>query len=70
MDNDRKTISISSKLFDIISDRIHDSGNEFSSVDEYIEYVLTELLASKDESPYSEDQEKKIEKHLIDMGYM
>ncbi|MBI3622780.1 hypothetical protein HY212_01700 [Candidatus Pacearchaeota archaeon] len=70
MDNDKKTISISSNIFNIISDRIHNSPNEFSTVDEYVEYVLTELLVNKNTSSYSEDEEKKIEKHLKDMGYI
>ena len=69
MDTDKKTISISSRLFNIISDRIRNSENEFSSIDEYVDYILTEILVSES-SPYSEDEEKKIEKHLKDMGYI
>ena len=70
MNHDRKAISISSKLFDIISERVKNSSNEFATVDEYVDYVLTEILEDKKSSPYTEDEEKKIEKHLKDMGYI
>lgn len=68
MNHDRKAISISSKLFDIISERVKNSS-EFATVDEYVDYVLTEILENE-KSSYTEDEEKKIEKHLKDMGYI
>jgi hypothetical protein len=65
----KQSISISKKLFEVIKKRLDNSINEFNSVDDYVEYVLKELL-SDDSSPYTEEEEQKVEKHLKDMGYI
>ena len=67
--NTKESISISKKLYEIIQNRLNNSNDEFNSVDDYIEYVLTELL-SEETSPYTKEEEEKVEKHLKDMGYI
>ena len=67
---EKKNISISAKLFNTISERVNSSNNEFSSVDEYVEFILNEVLEDENESVYSKEEEEKIEKHLKDMGYI
>ena len=69
MKSERNTISIDSKFYNLISDRIKTS-DEFSSVDEYVDYVLSELLDTEKQSEYTEEERKEIEKHLKDLGYM
>lgn len=69
MKSERNTISIDSKFYNLISNRIKTS-DEFSSVDEYVDYVLSELLDTKKQSEYTEEERKEIEKHLKDLGYM
>lgn len=69
MTSDKKSILISSKLFDIISNRIKNSI-EFGSVDEYVDYVIAEILEIKKPESYTKEEYEKIEKHLKDMGYI
>ncbi len=63
-------ISISTELFNMISDRIKNSDNEFQSVDEYVEYVLKEVLRPNESKSYSQEEEDKIRKQLKEMGYI
>lgn len=68
--NEKKKISISSDMFEIISKRIEKSNQEFSSVDEYVEFILNEIFEKKSEKLYDKEEEEEIRKHLQDMGYI
>ena len=77
MDNERKKISISTNLFDIISTRIKNPQTEFSSVDEYVDYVLKEILLgenyeSSEESneEISEKEAQQVREELKKLGYI
>ena len=70
MNTDRKTISISTKLFDVITTRIKNPVNGFSSVDEYVDYVLEEILFEKDNNEINEEERKKIQDELKKLGYI
>jgi len=66
----KKKVEISAELYEAIEKRLEEYG--FSSVDEYIEFVLQELLY-EDESDapvFEEDEEEKIKKRLRDLGYI
>jgi len=67
---DKKQISISTKLFDLISTRIQNPQVGFSTVDEYIEYVLTELFNEDNEEQVSDDEAKQIREELKKLGYV
>jgi guanylate kinase len=68
--NENKKISISSNMFKVISKRIEKSNQEFSSVDEYVEFILNEIFEENSEEPYNKDEEEEIRKHLQSMGYL
>jgi guanylate kinase len=68
--NENKKISISSDMFEIISKRIEKSNQEFSSVDEYVEFILNEIFEKNSEKLYDKEEEEEIRKHLQDMGYI
>lgn len=68
--NENKKISISSNMFKVISKRIEKSNQEFSSVDEYVEFILNEIFEENSEKPYNKDEEEEIRKHLQAMGYI
>ena len=68
--SENKKISISSNMFKVISKRIEKSNQEFSSVDEYIEFILNEIFEENSEEPYNKDEEEEIRKHLQSMGYL
>lgn len=69
MENETQIVNISSKLFDLISNRISNSEKQFSNVDEYVEYVLYEILQPDDSDVYSKEDEDEIKKALDEMGY-
>ena len=69
MEDEKKTISISSKLYDAILKRIENSDNEFSSPEEYVDYVLSELFEEKSDT-YTKEEQEEIQKKLRDMGYI
>ncbi len=76
MNEERKgkytTVSIPTTLYNRIKDLIKDTG--FTSVSQYVTYVLREIVARHEEEKYSEpfteeDKEKIIEK-LRRLGYI
>ena len=68
MDKKRDAISILSKHHEEILKKIQDPVNGFSSVEDYIDYVLNEILCGDDDI---QDQEKaKIQDELRKLGYI
>jgi len=74
MDKERKytTVSIPKPLYDKIKKRIEGTG--FTSVSDYVVYVLRELLASleegENEEPFTEKEGEKIKEKLRALGYI
>ncbi|RSN69832.1 CopG family transcriptional regulator [Candidatus Korarchaeum cryptofilum] len=74
MDNERKytTVSIPKPLYDKIKKRIEGTG--FTSVSDYVVYVLRELLASleeeESEEPFTRKEREKIKEKLRALGYI
>ncbi len=65
------TVSIPKPLYDKIKERIQDTG--FTSVSDYVTYVLREILASLDEEEeevFSEEEEEKVKERLRALGYI
>ena len=69
MDNQRKSITISQKLFNEISKRIQNPVNGFSSVEEYVDYVLEEIIFGKTDE-ISDAEKEKIQEELKKLGYI
>jgi len=66
-----KEIKISDELYEKIEKNLSDYG--FETVDEYVEFVLKEVLEDKsegDEQVFSEEEEEIIKKRLRDLGYL
>ena len=77
METDRKQITISSKFFDLISTKIKNPQIGFSSVDEYVDYVLKELFVANEEnyveesqSEISDEEAEKVKEELKKLGYI
>ena len=77
MNDGKKSVSVSSKLYDTISKRIKNSRTGFSSVEEYVNFVLSELLFDEEDNlenekinETSEEETKKIRDELKKMGYI
>jgi len=64
-------VSISKKLVDEIQRRNDESGGEFKTVEEYIEFVLTEILREDEpEQVYTPEEEEEIKERLRRLGYI
>jgi Arc/MetJ-type ribon-helix-helix transcriptional regulator len=66
-----KTVQIPDELYEKIEEGIKDT--EFKSVDEYVTYVLREVLASleeEEEEVFSEEEEEKVKERLRALGYL
>ncbi|KXA93200.1 CopG family transcriptional regulator [candidate division MSBL1 archaeon SCGC-AAA259E19] len=66
----KKDVSISDSIYDRIKERVEGTG--FDSVDEYVEYVLREVVEEEEEEeePYTEEDEEKVKERLRALGYM
>lgn len=63
-------VKIPRDIYEKIEERIKDT--EFSSVDEYVTYVLREVLASleEEEEVFTEEEEEKVKERLRALGYL
>lgn len=67
--NNRIAITINSKFFEEISKKIKNTEQGFSSVEDYVDYVLEEILFGKD-AQENEQQKQMIENELKKLGYL
>ncbi len=66
------TVKIPDEIYKEIEKIVKDSG-EFKDVDEYVIFVLTEVLKEEDEDEeqvYTEEDEEKIKERLRGLGYL
>lgn len=64
-----KTISLPAELYDRVLMRVKTTG--FDSVDEYVSFVLSEVLSEEDGTAHtSDDQEEEVKKRLRGLGYL
>ncbi|RLG55694.1 MAG: CopG family transcriptional regulator [Candidatus Hydrothermarchaeota archaeon] len=65
-------VEIKDEIYEKIKERI--KGTEFSSVEEYVNFVLEEVLKDEDEEEFefelSEEDEEKIKERLKSLGYL
>jgi len=68
-EQERKTISLPGELYARIEQRV--AGTEFHSVDEYVNFVLEEVLKEEEpETTFSKEDEKEVKKRLKSLGYL
>ncbi|AJG40175.1 hypothetical protein TRQ7_01640 [Thermotoga sp. RQ7] len=66
-----KQVNIPDELYEAIEKKLEEYG--FKTVDEYVTFVLREVLGSEEESEsevFSEEEEEIIKKRLRDLGYL
>ena len=65
-------VEIKDEIYEKIKERI--KGIEFSSVEEYVNFVLEEVLKDEDKEEFefelSEEDEEKIKERLRSLGYL
>ncbi len=65
------TVKIPKDIIEKIKERIQET--EFKSVEEYITFVLQEVIKDEDDEPeevFSEEDEKKVKERLRALGYL
>lgn len=71
MSEEYGTVKIPKDIIEKIKERIQ--GTEFKSVEEYITFVLKEVIKDEDDEPeevFSEEDEKKVKERLRALGYL
>jgi Arc/MetJ-type ribon-helix-helix transcriptional regulator len=63
-----KTVSIPLPVYEKLEKRVR--GSEFRSVDDYVVFVLTELLEDESGKAMSAADEKDVKARLRSLGYM
>ncbi len=65
-------IEIKDEIYEEIKKRV-DESEEFSSVEEYVNFVLEEILKDEEEEAevvYSEEEEEQVKERLRGLGYL
>ncbi len=63
------TVSLPTPLFEKIQDKIKGTG--FTSVSDYVTFVLREILAhGSDQEAFNSEDEKKLKDRLRSLGYL
>ena len=69
MKEEKKTVSLPTELYSKIVQRI--VGTDLNSVDDYVVFVLEEVVKEEEpERAFSEQDEKEVKKRLRALGYM
>jgi len=64
---EKKTVFLPAELYSKIEERV--SATDFGSVDEYVEFVLEEVV-KEEERAFSEEEEKEVRRRLKNLGYL
>ncbi len=68
-EGEKKAVFMPAELYSKIEERV--KATDFSSVDEYVEFVLEEVIKEEEgESAFTEEEEKEVKKRLKDLGYL
>lgn len=69
--SEKISVNISKDLFVLIKKQVENSSGAFDSVEEYIEFVLSEVIKEEEtERALTPDEQEKIEKRLRNLGYI
>ena len=71
MSEDKVAIYVPKSLYEKLKKQVEESGGEFKSVEEYVIFVLNELVSEEEEGEvYSPEEEEEIKKRLRALGYL
>ena len=66
---EKETVFLPAELYSKIEERV--KATDFGSVDEYVEFVLEEVVkGEEEEKAFSEEEEQEVKKRLKDLGYL
>jgi len=67
---EKVTIQIPKRIYDELKKQVEESGGEFKSVEEYVTFILEELLREEEESVFTPEEEEEIKRRLRALGYL
>jgi Arc/MetJ-type ribon-helix-helix transcriptional regulator len=68
-EREKRTVLLPAELYGKIEERV--KATDFGSVDEYVEFVMEEVVKEEEEGKaFSEEEEKEVKKRLKDLGYL
>jgi len=72
MSDEYVAVKIPKRLFEIINRRVEESQGEFKDAQEYIEFVLDEIVKEDEEkeTTYTPEEEEMVKKRLKKLGYL
>ena len=66
---EKKAVFLPAELYREVEKRV--GATDFGSVDEYVKFVLEEVVREEgEEKAFSEEEEKEVKKRLKDLGYL
>jgi len=69
--SEKVEVKLSKKLVEGVQRQVDESEGEFKTVDEFIEFVLTEILKDEEsEEVYTPEEEEEVKKRLRALGYI
>lgn len=73
MDKDKIAVNISKDLYELVKQRVKESNGEFKDIEDYVEFVLREIVKDEEEDKeqkYSKEDEEQIKQRLKSLGYL
>ncbi len=72
MPEDKVPVNLPRDLYEKVKKRVVESEGAFKSVEEYVEFVLEELLREEEEeeTPFTPEEEEEIKRRLRALGYI
>ncbi len=67
--SEKVSIEISKEAYELLSKTVEESGGEFKSVEDLLEFIIKETLGGEERS-YSPEEEEKIKDNLRSLGYL
>ena len=63
-------IYIQQELYNKVKRRVKQSRGEFKSVEEYVEFVLQEVVKEEPQQTYTAEEEEEVKERLRRLGYI
>jgi hypothetical protein len=73
MNKEKIAVNISKDLYALVKERVKESNGEFKDIEEYVEFVLREIVkdeGEEKEQKYSKEDEEQIKQRLKSLGYL
>lgn len=70
MSEKKVSIQISESIVNKVQEKVENSAGEYSGIEDYIEFILREILSDDDENTFSPEDEKKVMERLKKLGYI